>query len=151
MADTTIRWTCVQRTLDLARERPELAGVTVTGVYPGDDRGTELVYVGDLTGDLNVPLTRSASQRVIYDDEFDITWVVEVRSNGLTADQVMARADEIIGVLQDVIANDAQLDTLDGVVSSRLTRQEGPTGAEIRGAGVIAIAHLVQHIHSRLQ
>lgn len=146
MAETTIRWQAIWRIVELARERPELADVNVSTIYPGDEAGAECVYIGDLTGPLTVPVTRAAGARVTYDDRFDITWAIEIW--GTDPDETMARADQVIAAFQDVIANESQLDDLDGVVSARITDQNGPLGTSAR-SGVLAVAQLVVSIHAR--
>lgn len=146
MAETTIRWQAVTRIVELARERPELADVNVTPIYPGDEAGAECVYLGDLAGPLSVPVTRAQDARVTYDDKFDITWAIEVW--GTDADTTMARAAQIVAALQDVIATESQLDDLDGVVTARITDQNGPLGTDTRN-GILAVAQVVVSVLAR--
>lgn len=151
MAETTIRWACVERILELAREHELLRGddTTVASIWPGDEAGVECIYLADLDGELTVPVSRD-DQRVTYDDKFTITWAVELKANGRDPDELMARADVLLGALQDVIAMRSQLGKLDGVVSARLGEQNGPLGVEFRGVGLMVVARQLVNVHARL-
>lgn len=150
MAENTIRWKVISRIAELARQRAELDGVTIDPAgFPGDLHGSEAVYLSDLQGSLNVPVTRTAGERVTYDDDFTITWAIDVFADGKDRDDTMARADEIVAAMQDVIANDCQLGQLDGLVTARLNEQRGPIGIDVQGVGLVVHAQLFVQIHAR--
>lgn len=149
MAQTSIRWACISRILDLARVQPTFAGVTVEATWPGDAAGPERVYVGDLTGTLTVPAFVGPA-RAMYDDQFTITWAIEVVANGRSPDETMARCVEMIAGLQDVVAGDAGLGDLDGVLHAVMSEQRGPLGMEFPGVGLVAVAQLDIDVTARL-
>lgn len=149
MPETTIRWQCATKIVELARVHESLIDVDVEATFPGDEVGPECIYLADLDGTLDVPVTRGPA-RVVYDDTFEMTWAVEVRANGRTRDETMTACDVLVAALQDVIANDAQLGALPGVISARLTRQNGPLGVEFKAVGLVAVAQVIVAVHSRL-
>lgn len=150
MADVTIRWACVNRIVDLASGHHDLADVNVAGTYPGDEAGAECVYCADITGNLEVPVTRAEGHRVVYDDEFEILFGIDVKADGKDRAETMARCEVVISALVDVLATKPWLDGLDGVISARVSVPNGPTGIEFKGVGLIAVAQVVVKVHSRI-
>lgn len=149
MAETPVRWECVRRIIDLARDHEALRGVNIQPGWPGDEVGVECIYLDHIEGDLTVPVTKDETARVNYDDTFDLTWAVRIASDGKTRDGTMARLFEIVSALHDVIATQSQLDQLDGVVAARIShgREEAD---DVRGMGFFGFASIVVSVHSRL-
>lgn len=151
MTDPSIRWQCVLRIIDVLREAFDGADVNLSPSWPGDEAGIESVYLFDIGGPLDVPLTRGSEEALIYDDKFEMAWRIQVEPNGRTREEVGTRCEEIIATFIDAIAREAQLQKLTGVISARLTNQDGPSVFELRGTGAVALAELTIAVHSRFQ
>lgn len=152
MAATTVRWACVSRIFDLAAEHEALRAddCTVEPIWPGDRAGVECVYVSDVDGELNVPVSRADGEPVTYDDQFTITIAFDVNSNGRDNAETMERIEEMVGAVREVVAAQSQLGrNIAGVITARLGAQHGPWGWEIKGVGLAAHAQLDVEVTAR--
>jgi len=149
MAEPTIRWACITRILELLREREELANVSITPGYAGDEAGTECIWVDDVDGDMNVPVMRGPDAPVTYDDTFRLPIEIKVVADGKDHDETRARLAEIEATVIEVIARRSQLGALPGVISARITEARESSG-EIRAVGTLAFAEVVTTVHYRI-
>jgi hypothetical protein len=149
MAETSNRWKCARRIIELARTHDDLQGVNVEPGWPGDEKGVELIYLDHIEGDLDVPVTRAENARVAYDDRFELHFAVRVVSDGLDRVGTMDRMFQMVAAFQDVIALESQLDNLDGVVAARM--QHGREESyDVPAIGFFAHATVIVAVHSRL-
>lgn len=134
MATTSIRWEAATRIVDLLRNDPALAAVSVEPGWPGDrSPSAQLIWIDELDGTCEIPvMTGGRKQR---NDDFDIP--LQMRVIGLaTLDEIMDRLSVLIAAVENLLANDTSLNNLDGVLSAEITRErmtsstfpEGPVG-----------------------
>lgn len=145
MPTTAIRWQCVQRYNELLQEHPQLVDVTVSP-RPGDDTGPEFIWVQNIEGEMSIPTSKAG--RLHRDDKFTITYWAQV-ALGDDLDTTMERTEELMGACGDVLADESQLDDLDGVLSAVLAAVNGPLIVETP-AGFFGMAQLDVDVHTRL-
>lgn len=145
-ATTSIRWKAAEQLVALLRSSPLLTGVTVSPGWPGDRvPAAQLIWIDELSGPVNIPvMTGGRKQRA---DEFTVS--VQMRVLGLgTLDETMSRLFELVGVVENLLADDTSLADLDGVLSAELTdaRQTSAMFPE----GPAAYGELILTIETRL-
>jgi hypothetical protein len=137
----TIRWLCAKRVVELLRERPGLEGVQIEPGFPGDTLEDQAVWIDELDGDIEVPVSKGVDGIVARDDNFTVPF--EVRVVGLAdLDDTMTRLSEIVAEIELCAATDSQLGQLDGVVTARVTGERF-TAAQIKGVGYVGFAEVV--------
>lgn len=145
MATTNVRWTVVKHLIDTLRADPRLAGVRVEPGYPGDEAGAECVWVYGLDGDVEIPvMTGGRKQR---DDKFDIPLIIRVMNNA-DLDPTFQRLTEIVGAIEDTLADDSSMAGVDGVLSAEIGHigmSCGPTKQLYAGVAEVTVS-----VHSRL-
>lgn len=134
MATTSIRWEAAKRVVSLLQAAPTLANVTIEPGWPGDRvKQAELIWLDEIDGNVNIPvMTGGRKQR---DDVFTLPLQIRVIGYG-TLNETMARLMVIVGIIEDTLAADTSLNSLDGVLSAEVTEErqtsamfpEGPTG-----------------------
>lgn len=87
--------------------RPALAQVQVSYSHPGDARETESVYLGEARGASEIPVIRAARKK--REERYTIDVWFDVAGDGPTAQGASARAYELYGELEDVLADDPTL------------------------------------------
>ena len=134
MATTSIRWEAAKRVVTLLQAAPTLANVTIEPGWPGDRvKLAELIWLDEIDGNVNIPvMTGGRKQR---DDVFTLPLQIRVIGYG-TLNETMERLMVIVGIIEDTLAADTSLNSLDGVLSAEVTEErqtsamfpEGPTG-----------------------
>ena len=134
MATTSIRWEAAKRVVSLLQAAPTLATVTIEPGWPGDRvKLAELIWLDEIDGNVNIPvMTGGRKQR---DDVFTLPLQIRVIGYG-TLNETMERLLVIVGIIEDTLAADTSLASLDGVLSAEVTEErqtsamfpEGPTG-----------------------
>lgn len=134
MATTSIRWEAAKRVVSLLQAAPTLATVTIEPGWPGDRvKLAELIWLDEIDGNVNIPvMTGGRKQR---DDVFTLPLQIRVIGYG-TLNETMERLMVIVGIIEDTLAADTSLASLDGVLSAEVTEErqtsamfpEGPTG-----------------------
>jgi len=134
MATVNVRWAACEKIVALLQADAAMADVTVSPGWPGDMVPTaQLVWIDEVDGPVSIPVMTSGRKE--RNDDFDIPLQVRVAGYG-TLDDTMTRISEIVGVVEDTLADDTSLDSLDGVLSAEITRErmtsamfpEGPIG-----------------------
>jgi len=134
VATTSIRWEAAKRVVSLLQAAPTLATVTIEPGWPGDRvKLAELIWLDEIDGNVNIPvMTGGRKQR---DDVFTLPLQIRVIGYG-TLNETMERLMVIVGIVEDTLAADTSLASLDGVLSAEVTEErqtsamfpEGPTG-----------------------
>jgi len=134
VATTSIRWEAAKRVVSLLQAAPTLATVTIEPGWPGDRvKLAELIWLDEIDGNVNIPvMTGGRKQR---DDVFTLPLQIRVIGYG-TLNETMERLMVIVGIIEDTLAADTSLASLDGVLSAEVTEErqtsamfpEGPTG-----------------------
>jgi hypothetical protein len=134
VATTSIRWEAAKRVVSLLQAAPTLATVTIEPGWPGDRvKLAELIWLDEIDGNVNIPvMTGGRKQR---DDVFTLPLQIRVIGYG-TLNETMERLLVIVGIIEDTLAADTSLASLDGVLSAEVTEErqtsamfpEGPTG-----------------------
>lgn len=146
MPTTTIRWAVTEALITQVRAHASLVGVAVEPGWPGDQAGSETVWVDDLDGDINIPTSNAGRKQ--RDDKFRIPFEVRVVGK-VSLDATMTRLAEIVAALEDVLANSPTLSDTDGVVAAQVT-EERMTSADLKGLGHVGFAEVVVSVHARL-
>lgn len=146
MATTTIRWEAATRIVDLLRADGSLVGVTVEPGWPGDRYQTaQLIWIDELDGECEIPvMTGGRKQR---NDNFDIPLQMRVIGLG-TLDDTMDKLSVLVAAVENLLANDTSLNSLDGVLSAEITR-ERMTSA-VFPEGPVGFAEVVVSVSTRL-
>lgn len=154
MATTSIRWALTRHMVDRLAELPALSAVEVWDAWPGEKNvSREMMYVDELAGALNIPVSEGANNRHSRDDMFDIVWLTRIATDLVTDPRTGLRAvgdrhAVIVGVLEDWLADDPSIDEFDGVVSAEITDARSMVG--MTPEGPMAFGQLTVSVHSRL-
>lgn len=154
MAQTTMRWTCIERLVELLNEHEVFAtsdDLEAHGTYPGDQAGPECVYCADVNGEMKVPVSRAEGERVTYDDKFQIMLGVDIKANGRDRAETVERCQDVVGAMVETVAMNPMLGNLDGVITARIDVPNGPLGVEFKATGFLAVAQVVVGVHARLE
>lgn len=154
MATTSIRWALTRHMVARLANLPALSGVGVWPAWPGDKKvSREMLYVDELAGALNIPLSEGPNNRHSRDDKFDIVFLTRIA--GTKAEDprtgLIAAGDRlavVVGVLEDWLADDPSLDEFDGVVSAEISDARSAIG--MTQEGPMAFGQLTVSVHSRL-
>lgn len=146
MATTSIRWVVAKRLVEVFAADARMSGVAVHPTWPGDKNVTaEMVWIGPLEGDVTREVMTGS--RLWRDDIFTAPIRARV-AIGASTDDAMTRLSEIVGTVDDVLASNAGLSNLDGVISA-VVIFEGLTPAQTP-EGLFAFAEMTLQIHTRL-
>lgn len=142
------RWQVADHILDLVRSHAAVASdVTVENGWPGDAGKSEAIWLGQIEGDLTLPLAMAG--RKYMDDQFDLTFDIRVSNRANRADTA-DRMDDLIQVFLDITQDDPTLDDYPGIVSALCStiRQTPPIDTPTMGHQ--GFAQVVVSVHSRL-
>jgi hypothetical protein len=145
-ATTSIRWQTCEQLVNLLRASASLSGVTVEPGWPGDRVPVaQLIWLDEIDGQIAVPvMTGGRKQRA---DTFTLS--IQMRVIGLgTLDETMTRLFELVAVVENLLANDTSLGSLDGVLSAELTN--GRQTSAMFPEGPAAYGELILTVESRL-
>ena len=147
MATTSIRWAACEKIVSLLQADASMAGVTVSSGWPGDNAApmAQLVWIDEIDGPVSIPVM--VGGRKERNDDFDVPLQIRVLGYG-TLDDTMTRLSEIVAAVENTLANDTSLDSLDGVLSAEITR-ERMTSAMFP-EGPVAFAEVVVSVSTRL-
>lgn len=133
MASTLVWWEVVERVLAGIGGQPMMEGVQVENAWPGDKVKGELIYVGDITSESEIPVSKAG--RMYRDELVTVPLLARVIGRRTTA-LTYQRLQEIASAIEDYLADNVDLEDLDGVVSAEITSRvmsvgtlpEGPVG-----------------------
>lgn len=145
MAETLIWWDVVDALVTGISGQPMADGVTVAQGWPGDEIDGELIWVGDLSGDTSIPVSKAG--RMIRDDFFDVP--INFRVNGRAdVNATGRRLTEMLSAAEDYLADHVDLSDLDGVVSAEITGRQ--MGVRETTDGPVGFGQITVQVHSRL-
>lgn len=146
MATTSIRTTVKERLVTVIAAA--LPTVQVTQGWPGRGIEAEFVTIADVRGTIELPLLQAG--RKARNDDFDVTLLFSTAKNGRTTYQeVEERVEALYAVVEDALANDPSLGSIDGVLWMQVESVEGPN-SEMTTEGPAAFLTAVISVHSRL-
>ena len=148
-ATTSIRWAVARRILDLLSGHPNLLDVTVRPSFPGDNTGPLAVWIGDIVGEIDIPVMTAG--RKIRDDIFEVKVVVRAQGQP-DVDTACEAVEALVEAVEDVLADAPSLDDFDGVIDATNTgTREGPDRFDMGAAGWMAVSRTSIVVHSRLE
>jgi hypothetical protein len=127
---------------------PALSGVQVTYSHPGNTLQNSVIYLGDVQGTSHYPTMR-AGRKAREEDYILDCWILVADSNSDSI-SVETTAFTMMGAVEDVIANDPTLGSLDGVKWSELTGFELIIGMDDSRFGWAAQLKLEISVTARL-
>lgn len=145
---TTSTWPTVKaRLVALLENALPLAGVQVTYSHPGDAIEPESVYLGDMRGSSVVPVSRAG--RAKRQEDYTIDVVVNVATDGTTAEAADQRAAVLAGAVEDVVAADLTLGLPD-IFLAQLVEQVALPGFDDSRRGWATLMRLTIAVSARL-
>ncbi len=131
---------------DNARDRR----VQVSHGWPGRDMRHECIWVGNVTGTVEVPSMKAGRKRV--HDNFDVdVWVVAGFPGQHDPAAAETRCEELTAYVRDQVADDPHLGGLPGLTGgAKVTLIEGPD-SEPTDEGAVAIARVVVSCRTSLE
>lgn len=141
-----MRWLLAKHLVDLIRDHGACAGVQVTPAWPGDRNQTaEMIWLGDIEGVMALPV--GVGGRKPRDDKFDLRVLFRVAQLA-DLDATLSRLFELVGAVEDVLADDPTLAEFDGVLSA----EAGTCNQAVMTTpdGVVAFGLIEIAVHSRL-
>lgn len=145
----TYAWEVVEHLIDIIDGDPRTAGVVVEPGWPGDAIGPETIYVDSIDTESNIPVMTGGRQH--YDVVISTPLLFRVTGR-VTLRATMARVDELIATVLDVLQDDAGLDgdggapstVIDAVVdTSSMTSARTPEGC-------IGFGRVIVTVHTRI-
>ena len=103
VATKLTRWPVTLAALDLLRENEALAGVLISEGFPGMAAKPEMVWVGEIQGDITYPHA-SGVGRSHRDEEFRVPFVIKVAGNKTPA-VCRLRLEEILAEIESEFAD----------------------------------------------
>ena len=133
MATTLVWWDVIEQVLAGIGGQPMMEGVQVVDAWPGDNAKGEHLYVGDVTSECEIPVSKAG--RMMRDEMVTVPLLGRVIGRRTTA-LTFQRLQEIASAIEHYIADNVDLEDLDGVVSAEITSRvisvgtlpEGPVG-----------------------
>ena len=147
MASTSIRHIVKDTIVQLLKARPELAGVQVEYGFPADTMEQDCVWFSAVKGmSYTVPAVQAG--RLQRDDIFDLTVVLQSGKHGFSPADGETAAAAYLAALENIVADDASLADVDGLVDATISSVDGPvTERTIEGA--ISFYVVVISCHAR--
>lgn len=142
----SVRWQTANQIVELLRLRPPMAGVAVEPGWPGDKFvKAEMVWIDHIAGTSEIPvMTAGRKQR---DDKFTIHLLTRV-AGYKSLDDTVTRLSEIMGAVEDILADDPTLADFPSIVSAELDTGDTTTG--VTPEGPLGFGEQTVQIHSRL-
>lgn len=103
-----------QKLVDLLKARPDLAEVLIAYALPTWPE-REAIYFSGATFRHDLPVMRA--NRKPRDEEYELRGYIVAAAPGNASDEADLRAFELLGVLEDVLADDPQLGFTDGTIA----------------------------------
>ncbi len=149
MASAPIRQVVAEHLVDVLAGHELLGGVQVEDGYPGElaAAGPELVWVAEIANvEVAIPVGTGGTK--VYDDRFAVR--LSIRVAGRPNRRATARRlAEIHRGIHQVLATDATLDDLDGVLSAEITDRRSTVGSPTPD-GHLGFGLVVVTVHSRI-
>lgn len=141
MATTSIRTNVKSFIVEELTTAFEGTDCGVSRSWPGENLKRNHAWIDRCTG--VITFGQSMADRKSRDDDFTLRIVFQAYSPGFDQEAADAAAEECYGALEDLIANDPSLDSMDGVVHALLGTVEGPDGPALpEGACSFVVAEL---------
>lgn len=152
MATRMVRWPAALHLLTMLRDArsPALEGVAIESGWPGDRLAPECIWLDTLDGPIEIANLKGGRKE--RDDTFKIP--LQLRVTGFTSmDATNERLHEIGAAVDDELANDTQLDELDGIVEATVEEAQFSTGrtADLAGGGIVGYGQFVVAVFARLE
>lgn len=93
-----------------------LAGIQVSRSWPGDTLQQNAVWMGEATAHNTIPVVRGA--RVAREENITVDVYINCQCPGADASAAEAQAFEILGEVENILANDPTLGRTDGVIKA---------------------------------
>lgn len=149
MATAPVRQVVAEHLVDVLAGHELLGGVQVEDGYPGElsATGPELVWIAEVADtEVSIPVGTGGSK--VYDDRFAVRFSIRVA--GRPSRRAAARRlAEIQAGIHQVLAADATLGGLDGVVSAEITDRRSTVGSPTPD-GHLGFGLAVITVHSRI-
>lgn len=149
VATTNARWVVIPQLLDLISRHPNMTDVQVAYEYPGQSLDVKALWISDVAGvSYEVPV--QTPDRVMREDIFALTlrvWVADTDDLLPTMEAVA----EIIGAVEDVVADDVELGMPGVVIDSLITNVNGPLPVQTDHDGHVGVAEITVQIETRLE
>lgn len=148
MATKSIRWAAAEMLVTLLRAHPNLSTTQIEPGFPGGKKlEREAIWLDEIFGDQD--LANIKAGRRDRNDVFSLP--LEMRVAGLgDLDSTMSRLNTMQGAIEDVLADDASLGSLGGVIMVEIT-SERMTAGETPDSGVIGFAEVVVSVTARYE
>lgn len=148
MATTGIRWLFAQTLVAAIAADSRIGSAVVAPGWPGDKIATaETVYVGQMTGDLEIPVFQAGRKQ--RRDTFTVPVWIYVRGRQ-SLDDAGIRVAELVAVVEDALADDPNLSDLDGLDAAEVTSIQGPETVHlpefIAGAALVTITAVARYV-----
>jgi hypothetical protein len=146
MADQYVGSSVLGEIIDGLRERADLVDVQIEKGYPGDAVKAEAIYPGEITADVDYPVMTGAAPRA-RDQMLTIPLEIRVASRR-TLDDVHDRLGELIGAVDEYLAETSTLDDHPNVVEVTLDdirHAIGPVPEGFLGFGLLTLT-----VHTRV-
>lgn len=147
MTTTTTSVRSAVKTYLVDQLESRLDPVPVAYGWPGRNLERDHVWIDRVTGNVEFPLAMAG--RKSRNDDFTVRVVFQASAPGDSILEADARAEEFYGHLEDLIAGDVSLGTMDGVVHAVLGAVEGPSG-ELTDEGAVSFVIADVAVKARL-
>jgi hypothetical protein len=127
MTAAATRWDAVLAIFAKLSAHPDLQGVQVETGWPGDDIRERCIVVGDVTGELEIPVMSAG--RKFYNDTFQVPTIILVRSQqslAAVAEQFWAMHGAVIDCIQAAGAVLVEVEEVLTVGETVATTSRGP-------------------------
>lgn len=147
MATTNIRSAFSDALVTALKAHASLSGVQVEPGWPGDELEGEAVWLDEITGDMAFPLLKAG--RKPRNDVFTVPVELQAGNAAQTLSEARNRCGVFLAALEDVLANDPTLSSLDGVLWTEPGTVRGPFPIRTK-QGAVGFCRAEIVVHSRL-
>jgi len=143
-ATNSIRWAILEQVIRLVGRK--IGGVQVAPGWPGDEAEADMVWAGEIDGEVSISLMSTG--RKYRDDLFTIDW--HFRSIGTDLGAATTKIDEMVGAFEDVFADDPTLGDFAGLLVAEFS--QGPSDrSEVKSTGWVVFAMGTASFHARYE
>lgn len=121
--------------------------VAVSNGWPGRNLERDHVWVDRVTGTVEFPLMMAGRKH--RDDKFTVRVIFQSSQPGDSIAETDVRAEQLYAALENVIAADPGIGTMNGIVHALIDTVEGPMG-ELTDEGAVSFMFADIAVHARL-
>lgn len=147
MATTSRRTAFIRELFRRMRDDTVLGGIGLTEGWPGDELEPEHVWLDDLDGEENFPV--SMAGRVLRDDIFDVVLVCRSATEGADRLDAMDRCESYLNAIGSIVVASNMHGAIDGLVDVVTGDKRGPKSYP-GPAGAEAFGRYVLNVHTRI-